>query len=214
VGKHNTSVILVVTCGSGKMNQRNKSQGSVFSITLNEKLIGLFQYLLIIVSIGLLGFVIMNIDLCDPMVFFRSRVFRAVALSYSFIFIFWQVLNNKISLVSIHRKTSLKNIENTRNKKVRQSRKKTSRTLMILIGYTFSVAFTVMVMIFLLVAHLSGTGITRVVWNHFGEMMIETILFVIAFVFVVLGYGFAFKDFRKNIKSKKSIFADYDSKIG
>ena len=54
-----------------------------------------------------------------------------------------------------------------------------------------------MVMIFLAVAHISGTGETRVIWNHFGEMMFETVLFVGAFIVILIGFYFTWKQFKK-----------------
>jgi uncharacterized Tic20 family protein len=109
-----------------------------------------------------------------------------------------QGVTNKLS------KFPVEIVKSRKPKVIKQSKprlKDDSKSLLVsIIGYTLSLAFSLMVMIFLAVAHISGTGETRVIWNHFGEMMFETVLFVCAFVVIVIGYYFAYKNFKQIVK--------------
>jgi uncharacterized membrane protein YhaH (DUF805 family) len=73
-----------------------------------------------------------------------------------------------------------------------------------MIGYTTSMAFTVMVMIFLAVSWTGTKGLTVIYWNHFGEHNIETLIFVVAFVLISVGFYFTFKNFRETVKARRS----------
>ena len=63
-----------------------------------------------------------------------------------------------------------------------------------------AIPFVIMVMIFLSVAWTSGTGVTIVYWNHFGEVIIETILFCVCAVIIIVGAYANFKRWHKRIK--------------
>ena len=133
--------------------------------------------------------------------FFGSQAFLYVALSYVFIYIFWQGITNKLPKFPIeivkskHKPKRLKKAQPKRTAVKRAS-------LISIIGYTLSLAFSIMVMIFLAVANLSGTGETHVIWNHFGELMFETVLFIAAFIVVLIGFYFNYKLFRHVIKGE------------
>jgi hypothetical protein len=73
-----------------------------------------------------------------------------------------------------------------------------------MIGYTVSMAFTVMVMIFLAVSWTGTKGLTIIYWNHFGEHNIETLIFIAAFVLILVGFYFTFKNFRETVKARRS----------
>jgi hypothetical protein len=176
--------------------KRNKA------LRMPEKMINGLKYGLICCMLITTIFVIKNIDLHHPIGFFGSKSFIYIAIAYVFIYLGWQVLNNNISVIPIEVMKEQK--QKITSKEVNMGTTKDHKAmLIILIGYTFSFAFSLMVMIFLAVALISGTGVTRVIWNHFGEMMIETGLFVMAFVFVILGYIIAFLRFRRTKQYEK-----------
>jgi len=114
----------------------------------------------------------LQIDPWNPLRFIGIQQSLFIIVAYVFLFICWQALNNNLSRITFIKRTKQRSYD----------------IVFILIGYTFSFMFSVMVMIFLFVAHYSGTGVTRIVWDHFGEMTIETILFAIAFLFTIYGY--------------------------
>lgn len=134
--------------------------------------------------------------------FFGNQAFMYVALSYVFIYIFWQGINNKLTKFPIEMVES--SVKQKKSKQIQTNLLKTDRKayLISMIGYTLSMAFSVMVMIFLAVAHLSGTGETHVIWDHFGELIFETVLFICAFVVVIIGYFYSYRLFKKAIKSE------------
>lgn len=195
----------VEICGSGRMKVKNSPDSSMICLTLSERTIHILKYLLILAIVITTTMVIINLDASNPFRFLRSNVFRSIGLSYTFIFFSWQILSNNFTLITILTKQKPLQDRPTTMRKLRNVCQKNRSFLFILIGYTFSVAFSVMVMIFLLVAHLSGTGVTQVIWNHFGELLIETVLFVIAFAFVVIGYLIAFQGFRKDMIYEKNM---------
>ena len=73
-----------------------------------------------------------------------------------------------------------------------------------MVGYTVSMAFTVLMMIFLAVSWTGTKGLTVIYWNHFGEHNIETLIFVVAFVLISVGFYFTFKNFRETVKARRS----------
>lgn len=72
-----------------------------------------------------------------------------------------------------------------------------------MVGYTVSMAFTVMVMVFLAVSWTGTKGLTIIHWNHFGEHNIETLIFIIAFVLILIGFYFTFKNFRETVITRR-----------
>ena len=73
-----------------------------------------------------------------------------------------------------------------------------------MVGYTVSMAFTVLIMVFLAVSWTGTKGLTIIYWNHFGEHNIETLIFVVAFVLISVGFYFTFKNFRETVKARRS----------
>ena len=71
-----------------------------------------------------------------------------------------------------------------------------------MIGYTISMAFTGMVMIFLIASWTGTKGITIIYWNYFGEHTIETVLFIAAFIITIIGFHATFKNYQNTIKTK------------
>ena len=68
------------------------------------------------------------------------------------------------------------------------------------ISNVLAIPFVIMVLIFLALAHTSGTGITVVYWNVFGEMGFETILFVVSATIIFIGLVINFKRWKQDIK--------------
>ena len=157
------------------------------------------QYGLILGVLLTTLYAFMNFKQGDIMSFFGSQAFIYVAISYVFIYILWQLITNKLSKfpIKIIKSSSIPRRINQSQPQLTTNRR---ASLISIIGYTLSMAFTLMVMIFLAVANLSGTGETHVIWNHFGELMFETILFVCAFVVTVIGYYFTYKNFKQIVK--------------
>ena len=73
-----------------------------------------------------------------------------------------------------------------------------------MVGYTVSMAFTVLIMVFLAVSWTGTKGLTVIYWNHFGEHNIETVIFIAAFVMILIGFYFTFKNFRETVKARRS----------
>jgi len=171
-------------------------------IYLTQDMFNLLRYGLVFSVLIEVFIVLISLDLNQPLRFFSSQAFVFVAVSSVFLFLAWQALNNRFKWIMF----IIRERQRTYQGKGRFFMKPSGKRLdmvFILIGYTFSFAFSVMVMIFLAVAHISGTGVTRVVWDHFGEMMFESILFVIAFFFVIYGYFHTLKDAKIELKHEK-----------
>jgi len=77
--------------------------------------------------------------------------------------------------------------------------------LISMIGYTISMAFTVMVMVFLTVSWTGTKGITIIYWNYFGEHNIETLLFIAAFIVTIIGFHATYKNFQNSITKKNKM---------
>ena len=178
------------------------SEQSVKPFRISQKNANRIQYGLILGVLVTTLYAFMNFKQGDIMGFFGTQAFLHVALSYVFIYIFWQGVTNKLSKFPIE---IVKSPTRThRSKQIQTNLIKIDRKayLISIIGYTLSMAFSVMVMIFLAVAHISGTGETHVIWDHFGELIFETVLFVCAFVVVIVGYFYSYKLFKKAIKGR------------
>lgn len=150
------------------------------------------RYLQLVFTLFIAGYFFIQSDVTDLMSFLRSKTFVYLICAMVFISLFWS------RLYGILEKVHKKQIAHLFLKD-RQSKKQGAyrfRFLFPIIGYTFSISFSVMVMVFLLVAYQSGTGVTIVIWDHFGEMTAETILFVIAFFFVLIGYYYEFQCYK------------------
>jgi hypothetical protein len=170
------------------------------SFKISQKNANMIQYALILGVLFTTLYVFMIFRQGDIMGFFGSQAFLYVALSYIFIYIFWQGITNKLSRFPVEIVES--SVKQKKSKHIQTTLLKTDRKayLWSIIGYTLSMAFTFMVMIFLAVAHLSGTGETRIIWNHFGEMMFETVLFICAFIIIIIGYLYTYNLFKKKVK--------------
>ena len=171
-------------------------------IRISEKTVNSIKYILIICVLLTTYYVFSSINTNNYMDFLGSQTFIFVAVSYVLIYISWQTLSNKLPGFSFEIVKSSK-----KPKPLQQTSftpKKDRKTMLFsIIGYTFSLAFSLMVMIFLAVAIISGTGETRVVWNHFGELIVEAVLFVVAFVFVIIGFIFTYKRFRFEVNQHR-----------
>ena len=167
---------------------------------ISQKNANTIQYALILGVLLTTLYAFINFKPGDIMGFFGTQAFLYVALSYVFIYIFWQGITNKLSRFPVEIVES--SAKPKKSKQIQTNLIKIDRKayLISIIGYTLSMAFTVMVMIFLAVAHISGTGETHVIWDHFGELIFETVLFVCAFVVVIVGYFYSYKLFKKAIK--------------
>ena len=174
------------------------SKRPVKPFRISQKNANMIQYALILGVLLTTLYAFMNFKHGDIMSFFGSQAFLYVALSYVFIYIFWQGITNKLSKLPVEIVKSQKpKVTKQPKPRLKDDRKS---LLISIIGYTLSLAFSLMVMIFLAVAHLSGTGETHVIWNHFGEMIFETILFIFAFIVIIIGYFHAYRLFKKAIK--------------
>ena len=169
-------------------------------IRISQRIVYRIQYALILALIFTTLYAFINFKQGNIMSFFGSQAFIFVALSYVFIYIFWQGITNKLS------KFPVEIVKSQKSKIIKQTKprlKDDGKSLLIsIIGYTLSLAFSLLVMIFLAVAHLSGTGETHVIWNHFGEMIFETVLFVCAFIVIIVGYFHSYRLFKKAIKGR------------
>jgi len=143
-------------------------------------------------------YAVSNFNPTNYMGFFGTQAFMHVAISYVIIYLLWQWINNRFSKFPVEI-TKSSNGKRTRQLRLQKNPDRKSM-LFIMIGYTLSLAFSLMVMIYLAVAHLSGTGETHLIWNHFGEMTIETALFVCAFIVIVVGYCFTYKTFKQMVR--------------
>jgi hypothetical protein len=205
----------VAVCGGGKIEKNDtKKPGSDRShvIWISLGMLNRLKYGLILCVLMEVFIVLMNLDFNHPLMFFSSQAFTSVAVSSVFIFLAWQALNNRFKGVQFLNREKPR-IEPVRDSSfIKTPEKRLDMVfILILIGYTFSFAFSLMVMIFLFVAYRSGTGVTRVVWDHFGEMTVETVLFAVAFFFVVLGYYHIIKRMRKmKRETKQNIGRIYD----
>ena len=177
------------------------SERPVKPFRISQKNANMIQYALILGVLITTLYVFMNFKQGNIMSFFGSQAFLYVALSYVFIYICWQGITNKLSKfpVEIVKSPSKPSRINQTQPQLTMNRR---ASLISIIGYTLSMAFSIMVMIFLAVAHLSGTGETRVIWNHFGEMTFETILFFCAFIVILVGYFYSYQLFKKDIRRK------------
>ena len=173
-----------------------KPKRQIKAFRISERTANTIKYALILGVLLTTLYAFMSFKQANIMGFFGSQAFIYVALSFVFIYICWQAITNKLAKFPVEI-VRVKTI----NYKPKKNRSEPSfikqASLFSIVGYTLSLAFTFMVMIFLLVAHLSGTGETRVVWDHFGEMTFETVLFVCAFVVILIGYYFSLKNFKK-----------------
>jgi len=120
--------------------------------------------------------------------FLSSTAIVTISISFVFLYLVWQWTENNLSKIPIKFSDKKTKKPKTKPSHAKQFNYSTLSRIIHLAGYVFGLTFSVMVMIFLSVAHLSGTGITRIVWDHYGELMIETVLFTIAFSIVVLGF--------------------------
>ena len=180
----------------------DSSKSSVKPFRISQKNANMIQYALILGVLVTTLYAFINFKSGDIMGFFGTQAFMHVALTYVFIYIFWQGITNKLSKFPIEIVESP--VKPKKSKQIQTNLIKTDRKayLISIIGYTLSMAFSVMVMIFLAVAHLSGTGETHVIWDHFGELLFETVLFICAFVVVIIGYFYSYRLFKKAIKSE------------
>ena len=129
------------------------------------------------------------------MAFFYNQTLIYVVLLYALIYMLWQWIHNRFSRFPVE---IVKSSIATKTRQLRLQKNSDKKAMLfIIIGYIFSLAFSLMVMIYLAVAYLSGTSVTVVVWNHFGEMMIETVLFFSAFIFILIGFYFTWRQFKK-----------------
>jgi hypothetical protein len=178
------------------------SKSSVKPFRISQKNANMIQYALILGVLFTTLYAFMNFKSGDIMGFFGSQAFLYVALSYVFIYILWQGITNKLSKFPVEIVES--SVKPKESKQIQTNLIKVDRKayLVSIIGYTLSLAFSVMVMIFLAVAHLSGTGETHVIWDHFGELLFETVLFICAFVVVLIGYFYSYRLFKKAIKGR------------
>jgi len=174
------------------------SERSVKPFRISERNVNIIQYILILGVLITTLYAFMNFNQGNIMSFFRSQAFVHVAMSYVFIYIFWQGITNKFSKFPVEIVKSSPRVKRLKRPQSQSAGRKAS--LVSIIGYTLSLAFSLMVMIFLLVAYLSGTNETLVIWNHFGEMMLETILFICAFIVVIIGYFYTYKLFKIEVK--------------
>ena len=121
------------------------------------------------------------------------------------IFFAWQFLDNKLIWTievtpNVIRKRSTHN--NIPKANSRQAQKVTNNVL----GKTYTtfgflstilaIPLVVMVVIFMFVAVSSGTGITIVYWNKFGEMWTEVIVFSLCSVLVIIGAIINYKNWK------------------
>jgi len=162
---------------------------------ISEKVANRIKYILILGVLLTTFYAFSSFNSENYIDFLGSQAFIYVAVSYVLIYICWQAFSNKLPGFPVEIVKSFK-----KPKPLQQTSliTRTNRKAMLfsIIGYTFGMAFSLMVMMFLVVALLSGTGETLVVWNHFGEMMFETVLFICAFIFVIIGYYFTYKNFK------------------
>ena len=80
-----------------------------------------------------------------------------------------------------------------------------NKTVLIsMIGYTISMAFTGMVMVFLAASWTGTKGITVIYWDYFGEHNIETVLFIAAFIVTIIGFHATLKNYQHIIKTKQN----------
>ena len=168
-----------------------------FKIT--DVIVNRIKYFLIICVLLTTFYAFSNFNPNNYKDFFDSQAFIYVAVSYVFIYIGWQAISNKLPSFPIEIVKSSKKPQVDRQNLLIL---KTDRKILLfsVIGYTFSMAFSIMVMIFLAVALLSDTSQTLIIWNHFGEFMFETVLFIVAFIIAIVGFYFNFKLFRRVIK--------------
>lgn len=179
-------------------------------IKLTKHTANMIQYGIIIGVVLTMLYAFMNISNGNLIGFFATDAFMYTAVCLVFLYISWQWINNNLSKFPISIIERKNRTKQTKKNELKQKKTENPKQLKIekiiqLAGNVFGLAFSIMVMIFLLVAHLSGTGETRIIWDHFGEMMIETVLFTIAFGFVVLGFVFMYKNLRFEIKNKKKM---------
>ena len=120
--------------------------------------------------------------------FLSSNAIGPITISFVILYLLWQWTENNLSKIPVKFNDKKITKVKTKSNHVKQCNYSTIPRIIHLAGYVFGLTFSVMVIIFLAVAHISGTGITRIVWNHYGELMIETVLFTIAFSIVVFGF--------------------------
>ena len=176
------------------------SEQSVKPFRISQRNANTIQYALILGVLITTLYAFMNFKQGNIMSFFGTQAFIHVALSYVFIYIFWQGITNKLSKFPVEIVKSNVKRNRPRQTRLHPMRNMRKTALFSIIGYTLSLAFTIMVMIFLAVAVFSGTGETRVIWNHFGEMAFETVLFICAFIVIIIGYVFTFRWFKQETK--------------
>mgnify|MGYP006277191911 FL=1 len=146
------------------------------------------QHLIILGFLLTLFYAVSHVNQGSFQSFLSSTALVPITVSLVFLYLLWQWTENNLSKIPV--KFSDKKIIKPKKKPIQSKQFNYSTILRIihLAGYVFGLTFSTMVMIFLAVAHISGTGITRIVWNHYGELMIETVLFTIAFSIVVFGF--------------------------
>ena len=169
------------------------------STRMSGRTIYMIKYALIFGILTSTFYAFQNINTNNFMDFLNSQTLVYVGLAYTMIYIIWQWINNRLSRFPVEVVKSLKKPQRLQQTSLIP---RTDRKVLLfsIIGYTLSMAFSLMIMIFLAVALISGTGETRVIWNHFGEMMFETILFICAFVVIVVGYYFTYKNFKQIVR--------------
>jgi hypothetical protein len=154
-----------------------------------------FQWLCIFALISLVGYTFFVFPVNNPLSFFKKSEFVQITLGLSVVYMVYNVIsgNSKRFPIKIIDSVSIEN-------KVHYKSNPVNVTRFGFIGYGLSLAFTVMVMIFLGVALSSGTGRTVIHWNAFGEMYIEAILFSICFVVIIIGFILTYKNLKQSFK--------------
>ena len=171
-------------------------------ITLSRKQQMTFQYLCIIAVVIIVGYVFLSIDISRPLSFFKSNEFIGVALSVLCIGILWHILSGKSQRFPVEISKKRYTIKKERFVQPISKEITVTRFGFVggVIGYILAIAFSFNMCILIVVAYLSGTGRVTVDFNHFGEMLIEIILFFACLVLILSGFYFTYQNLKRGLR--------------
>ncbi|MFA5101751.1 MAG: hypothetical protein WC525_01225 [Candidatus Thermoplasmatota archaeon] len=164
----------------------------------------LFQRLILIGFVSLLGYLFLSIDVRNPMGFLKSSIFVYVIIATVTLYMLYRIISGNSKRFPVEIKTYADVI----SEKLVTYRKSTEPNVTRfgfvggIVGYALALAFTLNVMIFLAIAVVSGTGRTIIYWDRFGEMWFEVVLFGICFVVILIGFFFTWKTMKKGLRKQ------------
>jgi len=172
---------------------KNRSREEiVYVLKLTSAMQKKLQHLCVISTLLVLGYLFLNIP-SNPLMLFSSPALMPTVLGFVSIWFAWQFLDGKLrfrpKIVKPKPRATIKEKQPlTSDKKV---------AIFTFFSSGVSCAFVLMIMIFLSIAIYSGTGVTVVIWNHFNELWIESIVFSICAVIVFVGLYLQWKQIKK-----------------